>query len=588
MTNEASALKLKDTAHYRKAGYRFVYFTVPVYVMFFVVAGYARTIGLTSFPDWAFYSSMAHIALAELLAIAFVTTASSFSREKVTWLLWIMIINNLFFFPFWLYHLDNIHHMMYLISITSTIAMFTVANFWQSAIYNGILTTLLLTTAVIAKSHGEIISIHADIVYAIVFLIVALWLSFLANVYTKQRKRLVSVVNQLKISQEKLQMESQAKSDFLAKMSHEIRTPMNGVLGMIQLLKDDEPDILRKKYLITAHNSGVALMGVINDILDFSKIEAGFLDIESIDMDIHQLLSDCCDVLRLAAEEKGITLNCTLRFDGPRYVLGDPTRIRQIVLNLLSNAIKFTDKGGVELIAEMNKSDRNTSFLVVNIIDTGIGITDGQKQKLFQSFHQANSSTSREYGGTGLGLAICKQLTEMMGGHIEVNSIIDKGSEFSFTLPLPDSQHVEARLSHTHTLPNNLKDLHVAVVDDNAVNRMVINGLLDKLNIQNMCFDSGKAFLDYADESINDIDLIFMDCEMPELNGYQTAQRFRQLEKVKGKAATPIVALTAHIVKRYLDQCYDSGMDDVLVKPVNLHSLANKINQVIPTTRISM
>lgn len=528
-------------------------------------------------------------------------------------------------------------------------------------------------------------------------------------------------INILKAEQQKAheeniatRAESKAKSEFLAVMSHEIRSPMNGVIGMVQLLKDSRLDDAQGRYVETIYNSGKALLGVINDILDFSKIESGKLAIEHISFDIEQLIDECAAIFSVNNQKKDVSFLCSVHPQVPKKLVGDPNRIRQIIINFLSNAFKFTEHGKVMVSANIAEKNSDGSLtLRIEVVDSGVGISQENQKKLFQSFNQAEESTSRKYGGTGLGLAICKKLAELMGGETGVVSELNEGSTFWFTVrvekdsladPAGDEADLkgksiliidddpnfcevmcsqlsaEGMLIHIaysgeealsklesgidldcisvdvdmpkmngielcksiQQLPNyrsipkmlltanvdltqdidetalgisfiaekpatpsllrgsfrRLLDLrkastknstdvevkhfdsvNVLVAEDNLVNQMVIKGLLKKLKVNYKIVNNGLEALKAYEAEPDEFQMLFMDCEMPELDGYETTERIRAFEAGNDDYHVPIVALTAHAMEEAKQKCLNAGMDDHLAKPLELEALIQKIER---------
>jgi signal transduction histidine kinase/ActR/RegA family two-component response regulator len=370
------------------------------------------------------------------------------------------------------------------------------------------------------------------------------------------------------------QAESAAKGEFLARMSHEIRTPMNAVLALTELLADTRLDERQRKYVTTINSAGESLLGVINDVLDYSKIAAGKLQLEQRSMNLHRLLEDCLTIMSASAEQKGLRMIRDFDDTLPEWVSGDPVRLKQVLLNLLSNAIKFTDQGSVTLSVYAELKSEKQVRLKVEVRDTGIGMADGQVRDLFRSFQQADSSTSRKYGGTGLGLAISKQLVELMGGVIEVDSLPGFGSRFHFAvwLPLCSVPENNGQLQRA-----DLAGLRVLVVEDNTVNQMVIGALLAQLGVASRIVGSGEEALSVLAEDPGCCDLVLMDCEMPGMDGYETTGRVRRMNN--GSQVLPIIALTAHALAEHREKCLAAGMDDHLAKPLTIASLEQALSR---------
>jgi PAS domain S-box-containing protein len=379
-----------------------------------------------------------------------------------------------------------------------------------------------------------------------------------------------------------------AKSTFLATMSHEIRTPMNGVLGMIEVLERQGLNEAQRRTVSTIHDSGRALLRIIDDILDFSKIEAGRLELEATPFSLSGLVEGALDTFRPQALGKGLTLDIEIDVGSQDALVGDSTRVQQILFNLLGNAIKFTERGGVRLRAGTVPLGGGSTRVTLAVTDTGIGMGADQLARLFQPFVQADSSTTREFGGTGLGLSIVQRLAQVMGGDVAVDSARGAGSTFTVTLTLPAApadaplethlRPVAGRLANATTRPGG--GPRVLVVDDHPVNREV---LVLQLQLLGIAADSAANGVDaLAAWAPGRYTAVLADIHMPHMDGHELAGRLRAAEADGGGARTPIVAVTANAMKGEEERCLASGMDAYLVKPVSVERLRATLERWLP------
>jgi signal transduction histidine kinase/ActR/RegA family two-component response regulator len=404
--------------------------------------------------------------------------------------------------------------------------------------------------------------------------------------------RLAEAKQQAEVQAQRAEAASKAKSDFLAMMSHEIRTPMNGVLGFANLLLETPLSAEQREFAQTVQRSGDALLTVINDVLDYSKIEAGRMTVEQIDFDLRSVGDEVCKILRTTITERGLAM--TLAYDEklPRMIKGDPVRLRQVLLNLAGNAVKFTERGTVRIeLSRLNEGE-----VKISVVDSGIGITEEQLDRMFRRFTQADSSTTRRYGGTGLGLAISKTLVELMGGSIGVSSQPGIGSTFWFTLPLivgvqtqteaevPAAAASPAVPVLVDVVPSTPAALSAAgqgggrrllLVEDNFVNQRVAVYMLNKLGHRVDVAKHGREAVDMLGKIA--YDLVLMDCQMPEMDGFEATRIIRDRSSAVLDHDVPVIAMTANAFPEDRARSLASGMNDFLAKPVDRSVLASML-----------
>jgi two-component system sensor histidine kinase/response regulator len=417
---------------------------------------------------------------------------------------------------------------------------------------------------------------------------------------TAANQSLAAATEKTRAASELVLAASRAKGEFLANMSHEIRTPMNGVIGMIDLLGHTELTAEQRELTDTIKTSADSLLAIINDILDFSKIEAGKMTIETVAFDLREIAQGAVKLLSPRTQAKGIGLRCSIHPDVPAEVAGDPSRLRQILLNLIGNAAKFTEQGEVLLEVAPRGTVEGELTLNFSVRDTGIGMSEEAQKGLFQSFAQAELSTTRRFGGTGLGLAISRKLVELMGGSIGVTSAMGKGSTFWFNLPFgqqrasgpaPNAPVAKPELRNGGPpaaplpAPNGMS---ILLAEDNKINQLVAAKQLKRLGYENIKV-AGNGLEAVTAWQQGNYPLILMDCQMPEMDGYTAAQKIRELERNRNLPHSWIIAMTANAMQGDRELCLAAGMDDYLSKPVggnDLKTAIEKATQKLGNARI--
>lgn len=399
------------------------------------------------------------------------------------------------------------------------------------------------------------------------------------NLLDTQTQKLNRALHEAEDARTAADAANKEKSAFLATMSHEIRTPLNGVIGLNSLLLDLPLDEKARQYAELGRHSGEILLALVNDVLDFSRIEAGQLALEKTVMKPAAVIEDAMVVLQQQAREKGLLL--VSECEAPPAIIGDPQRLRQILLNLISNAVKFTASGEVRLRCFTLRQQDTTAWLRIEVRDTGIGINPATQASLFRPFIQADASTTRRYGGSGLGLAICRGLAQSMGGSIGVESRLGEGSTFWVELPFDTrvsdaAVAFEAPASHAGRFSG-----RVLVVEDNPVNQVVAREMLERLGVAVDCVADGEQAVRSA--RAHDYDLVLMDCEMPVLDGFDATRAIRAFDGPRSQVK--IIAMTARVLGGDREKCRDAGMNDYLAKPMRIRDLEQILGRWLPSGR---
>jgi signal transduction histidine kinase/ActR/RegA family two-component response regulator len=402
----------------------------------------------------------------------------------------------------------------------------------------------------------------------------------LADLLATLDEKVKERTRELTEAQQRAEQASNAKSLFLANMSHEIRTPMTGVMGMLAMLSETELNPSQRESVEIAHRSAEAMLELMNAILDLSKIEAGKMRLEQVEFNLPHVVRGAVLPMARIAEDKGLSLDCCVAADADRWFIGDPSRLRQVILNLVANAIKFTRAGSITVSVSVQDTGTRHCALI-RVSDTGIGIPSHLQKNIFDAFVQADSSTTRVYGGTGLGLAISKELVELMNGEIRLESAEGAGATFTVSIPL----EIAATAAHLNREPDDenlhvVRDCRILVAEDNVVNQRVVKHALEVLGCRVDIAANGLQAIDAL--RANPYDLVIMDLEMPVMDGYAATREIRRSDSAIRDV--PIVALTASVLSGEREQCFAAGMNEFLTKPIRPSDLRRKVTHILEAT----